>query len=279
MISPESPTVTYTTYRNFCGQVLRVAFPDRVGHTQKAAFDNFVAAALIKAQRYVQCLRANQGGFYYHEQMSVQCGLAQFQGPRGKINAVYAFRAGEDECAKFFYTPSTPQKITCWSQESGCNWTTPDTTQYQSAVDLCYPYTSTDTEEEDECWKCEPKFFARGQAGELWLAPRPPCGYIVAVHWEGIRRRWSSSDLIPEDQDLIDWVAEYVKAEMTTRIDKDPGLGRILADGADKKFADLIWWCNEERMAQFSLDCASGIDTGNLTSMWPSLYPYPYEEL
>lgn len=279
MITPDS-VVSYTTYRDFCSRVIRIAFPDRIGHSQKAMFDNAHVAALIKAQRFVKCLRESQGGFYYHEQMSVQCGVAQFMGPRGKIKAVYAFKAGEDECAKHFYDPVTPTKITCWSQSCGSKWTTPlDTTQFQSAVDLCYPYTSTDTTEEDRCWKCEPKFFARGDAGQIWLAPRPPCGYIVAVHWEGLKRKWNATDLIPDDQDLIDWVAEYVKQEIVLRIDNDAQLANALGRNAADKFADMIVWCNEERMTQMKLDCANGIDTGNLNQLWPSLYPYPYQEV
>lgn len=277
MIVPEG-SVTYTTYALFCRDVIRIAFPQRVGHTQKPMFDNAMAAALIKAQRFIDCLRKNQVNFYYHEQLTVQCGVAQFRGPRGKINAVYSFKPGE-QCAKHFYIPSTPQRITCWSQESACNWTTPDTTVSQSAVDLCYPYTSTDTEEADDCWKCADKFYARDSDFGFYLAPRPPCGYITAVHWEGLRRSWGPTDTLPDDQDLKDWVAEYVQKEMTLRVERDRAHAGALNENAREKFADLIYWCTQERRLQFELDCANGLDTGNLSQILTPIYPYPYQEV
>lgn len=283
MINPD-PAVTYTTYNAFCAKVRRIAFPEGVGETQKPAFDNYLVNALIKAQRYIDCLRKLQVAFFDKTQMQEHCGVSQILPPRGKIGVVYAFKPGT-QCVKHFYTPVTPQHIACWTQQNSCNYeNTPTgvgTTIWADGDDVCYAYNELypGAEESDTCWKCENKFYGRGRNGEIFLAPRPPCGYLVAVHWEGIKRSWAASDAIVDDNDLIDWAAQYVAAEMFIRTDREPSLGAANKTEADQKFADLIYWCTEEKKVQFELDCAQGIDTGNLNWMFQPIYPYPYQEI
>jgi hypothetical protein len=280
MIEPETQAYSYTTYSQFCARVRRVAFPEGLGERSKSAFDNFLVAGLIKAQRFIDCLRKIQVSFYGKPEMSDHCAIATLLGPRGKVNLVYAFKPGE-QCIKHAYRPATPHHIACWSNENSCRWADPPgvgTEDYLSSFEACYAYEQLyGAIEDDRCWKVEPKFFSRGQNSEIFLAPRPPCGYIVAVHWEGLRRKWSATDSIPDDQDLIDWVAEYVLSEFELRLNRDANLAGAMKVNSANKFADLMYWCNAEKMAQASLDCAHGIDTGNLNHMFLPIYPYPNE--
>ena len=286
MIEPES-AITYTTFTDFCSRVRRVGFPDGVGENVVTAHTNWIKNALIKAQRYIACMRKIQVSFYYKDQVNDHCGVSTFQGPRGKINAVYAFKpndptasvGSEDEdalCRKYFYKAVTPQHITNWSRLNDCRWRNPSTVDWQTGAEVCYPYYDSDTDEDDCQWKYEEKFFARGQTGQIFMAPRFPCGYIVAVHWEGIRRKWESSDAVPDDEDLIDWAASYMQVEHMLRNDHDAGgLLAAMQMSERTKFADLMYWCNEERMMAAKMDATTGIDTGNLQEMFQSIYPLP----
>lgn len=284
MITPDQ-SVVYTTYSQFCAKVRRIAVPDGVAERLKPAFDNYLVNAIIKAQRYIDCLRNIHVSFYDHSQQNVHCGVSEIIPPRGKINLVYAFLPG-DQCVKHYYTPVSPHRIACWSQESDRICSHDDippgvgTEIWNDGGAICYAYWDLyGVLEDDTCWKCEPKYCARGQNGQLWLAPRPPCGYLVGVHWEGLKRRWTAADAIPDDDDLIGWVAQDVSKELALKHDLDPQMAAAHKVEADTKFADLMYWCDEEKLIQFELDCAQGIDTGNLGQMFMPIYPYPYEEV
>jgi len=284
MINPDA-SVSYTTFSQWCAKVRKIAVPEGIAEGLKPAFDNYVLNALIKAQRYIDCLRKSQVAFYDHSQQQVHCGVSQISPPRGPINVVYAFKPGE-QCVKHYYTPVSPHRIATWSQQSEnlCSFDNippgVGTTIWSDGGDICYAYCELyGTTEDDTCWKCAPKICARGQNGELWLAPRPPCGYIIAVHWEGLKRTWLASDAIVDDADLIGWAAQYVASEMAVKADADQRMAALNSQGAADKFADMMWWCDEEKHVQSNLDAVQGLDTGNLCQMFQPIYPYPYQEV
>lgn len=278
MIDPETSAYSYTTYSAFCARVRKIAFPESVGERTKPAFDNFLTSAIIKAQWYIDCLRKIQVSFYDKTSMNDHCAIATLLGPRGKVNVVYAFKPGE-QCVKHFYKPVTPNHLANWSADNSCKWTDPPgvgTEIWDNSFAACYAYEQQygTALEDDQCYKVEPKFCSRGQNSEIFLAPRPPCGYIVAVHWEGVRRNWSANDAIPDDPELIDWVAEQVLGEYELRMNRDPSLAGALKVNSANKFGDLMYWCNEERSMQMEVERTHGIDTGNLNHMFLPIYPY-----
>lgn len=284
MISPETSAITYTTFATFCARVKQIAFPSALGERHKPLFDLNLKDSLIKAQKYIDCLRKLQASFFTAEQINEQCGVAVLTAPRGKLNAVYAFKpCVNEDCSKYFYRPVTPHFIACWQQENKCQWQDRpegvDGNVYATAPANCAASEAeTGEEEDDTCYKSAEKFYAKGQNGELYLAPRPACGYIVAVHWEGLRRSWASTDAIVDDPDLIDWVAEVIQGETALAHGRDPGLAGDLLRSAALKFSELMYWCNEERRTQAELDCGSGLDTGNLSQMFAPIYPYAAQE-
>lgn len=274
MISPSTESVVYTTWLAFKAKVRKIGWPEGIGEQVKYAHDSYMVNAIIKAQRFIECLRNTQATFYYKQQSNDNCGISTILGPRGRISAVYAFKPGEN-CKKFFYNSKTPQFVSCWSANNSCQWENPDTIEYQNGAEVCYPYYESGTEEDDDCWVAADKYYAKDNQGNLYLAPRFPCGYIVAVHWQGIRRHWENNDSIPDDEDLAQWVATETMKDMALFHDRDPQRHRELQAESREKFADLMYWCNEERKIQVDRDCTTGIDTGNLNQMFPPIYPLP----
>ena len=275
MITPDQ-VISYTSFRDFCTQVKKIAFPNGVAETRKTAFDNYLVTALIKAQKFVDCLRSIQVSFYFKNMVYDQCGMSTFMGPRGKINAIYAFDPAAP-CDKYFYQGRTTQFLSCWSQDHACSWTNDPALQpYTLSSELCYPYYAEGTTEDDSTFKCCcDKYFARDPSGQLYLAPRFPCGYAVAVHWEGIRRHWNPLDAIVNDPELIDWVAATCLEEMLLRHEDNMTIAATTAAKANIKFADIMYWCNEERTAQAKIDCVSGIDPNNLGQIFQPVYDLP----
>jgi len=278
MIEPHTSALTYTTFAQFCTSVRQMAFPGSLAERQKPLFDLNLHAALVKAQKYIDCLRRIHVSFYTKGHFFEQCGVATMNGPRGKLNAIYAFKPCDEDCAKYFYRPVTPHFIACWQKENACSWEDvprgTDGDVYALATDNCITSEALHGTEDDTCWKVEDKAYSKGNDGQIFLAPRPPCGYVVAVHWEGIRRTWAGTDALIDDPDLLDWVAESIQGENAVVLGRDPALGGDLIRSAAEKFADLMYWCNEERRIQIELDCGSGLDTGTLSQMFAPIYPY-----
>ena len=278
MIAPES-TIEYTTYSAFKTAVRRVVFPEGAGESMAFAHDLYFKNALSKLQMFIECWRANQVDFFYKDQAFDHCGMSLIHGPsRAKIKAVYAFKPTAS-CEKFFYNHKTAQFLSCWAAEDGCRWVNPDTTVYSSGGAVCYPYFATETEEPDDNFKCASRFFSVQEEGKIYLAPRFPCGYIVAVHWEGLRTNWRDNDAIPDDSGIQNYVALSIQAEVALRNDKNAAHARDLRQESENAFADLAYWCNEHRRVQADRDCSQGLDAGQLSMMFPPVYPHPSTDL
>lgn len=271
MIETAHNSIVYTTYNEFARDVRRIAFPDGMSDRLRQSVENYIWVALIKAQKYIDLLRGIHVNFYFPDQLEAHCGVGRVLAPRGKINAVYAFTC-DAQCNKAFYEHATAQRIDCWRQQNRCAWQKDqDLTDgwqlcYQ-AYPYVYPYGEV-VEEEDARFLCNERLFAVDRSYRLYLAPRFPCQYILAVHWEGLRRSWNDSDLIAQDDDLLDWVAFETQAEVALRHDRNPKRHEMLQREADERFADLAWWANEERRVQARHECVHGLDQGTLTDIF-----------
>jgi len=268
MIETAYSSIVYTTYQEFARDVRRIAFPDGMSDRMRISVENYIWVALIKAQKYIDLLRGIHVNFYFPDQLEAHCGVGRVLAPRGKINAVYAFTC-DDQCVKAFYDHATAQRIDCWRQQNRCEWQ--NAQDISTGWELCYPnypYVSEALEEEDRRFLRRERLFAVDRSYRLYLAPRFPCQYILAVHWEGLRRSWNDSDLIAQDDDLLDWVAFETQAEVALRHDRNPKRHEILQREADERFADLAWWANEERRIQARHECVHGLDPGTLTDIF-----------
>jgi hypothetical protein len=269
MIRAAHPNIQYTTYGSFSKRVRSVAFPEGMSVQLSGAVDNYICVALIKAQKFIDLFRSIQVSFYFSDQIDVHCGVGRLVAPRGKINAVYAFTC-DAQCRKVFYDHATPHRIDCWRAANECKWTPKELTSGEA---FCYPYGVGPTEEEDMCFLRGERFFAMDRSYRMYLAPRFPCQYILAVHWEGLRRTWSPLDAIPDDDDLIDWAAAEVQAEVALRHEMDAQRYNSLVLESNEKLADLAWWSGEERRVQARHQCVNGLEMGNLADMFLPLLP------
>lgn len=224
----------------------------------------YIQNALITAQTYVECLRQNNVQTYTLDDATVNCGVAVFTNlDHARVGAVYAYKPNRG-CKRLHFTQQSVNKIMCYvdgfasckCKDEGdiCNAVRSGNAVCDN-LELCAEW---DGEEDDSAFKCDDRIFAVGASGRLYVAPRIPCGYRLAVHWEGIKYRYADADLISDDPDLLDLISTYVQAERARTFDRDlqlyhellgKGPARNGKDGSafHTKQAAMAHRCKEER--------------------------------
>lgn len=265
-------------------------FPDGEAENLVNTHNSYIKDALINLQTYVPCLRDNNVDFYGKDTMQEWCNIDIFTGQRGSIHAVYAFKPGTD-CRKFYYDPKSTAFIDQWIEKQRCTNCSDSDDSDASRSPACN--TRADAEEicndpesaqygddgvESDCgWKKSNRYYAIGPNGKTFLAPRIPCGYVVAVHWEGVKTRWSDSDPVLEDDAVTIAVAKFVQAQRAIFLDHDSQLYDRIMNPVMGEYslarADLIHRCNRERRIANRHQALNSFDV-----LQPFFYdPLPYE--
>lgn len=253
------------TFASFYKQIKQLAVPEGVGANVLDAFRNYVVTGLIRTQTYIPCLKDKNVDFYVKAETKTFCNVDIINGPRGVIEALYVFKPGKD-CAKFFYNPATPARINCWIDEQRCQCDATDpisTAVYDSPycnyimdgqAACAAPY--MDVPEDDAVFTdCTERIFAKGPDNKLYLAPRFPCGHVVAVHSNGIKRSYRDTDAIVEDDDLKNAVATYAESKLAEK-DRDLVSSRELMKSYDEMIRDMAHRCRQEMRTPVKQDCA-----------------------
>ena len=249
-------------YSEFLTTVKAIIFPDGEAENLVTTHNAYIQDALINLQTYVPCLKGNHVDFYDKEDFREWCGLDFVHLNRGVVHAVYAFNPTERRCRKYFYNPKSTAYVDQWIAQQSCTTcseqTTPDSPLRSPDCDTISDADSycdeVDNEENANCWKRTRKYYSVGPDSKLYLMPRFPCGYKIAVHWEGIKRKWSANDPLPDDMDLVNAVVKYVMAQRALYLDSDTNrFDRIMAPRVGEftlARADMIHRCTQERRVQ-----------------------------
>lgn len=294
--------IPYSTgdYENpgFVERVKKQVFPDFQPENLAFPIETFIRNGLIAAQTYVECLRMNNVNVYDADDVMVNCGVAIIAGPEHVRNgAVYAFKPAKG-CSRQHYAQKSVNAIMCFvNSYSGCACKTEGDicNKVRSGDEVCSDLAvcleGTQTEESDRRWLCEDKVFAVGAAGKLYVAPRFPCGYKLAVHHEGIKYQYADADLISDDPDLQDLVATFLEAERARTFDRDmtlwtelmgKGHGRRGTPGSvwHEKLAAMAHRCREERRIRKTVSCPDMWDDSAMSSVniGANLDPVPARE-
>lgn len=263
--------ITYITYEEFKARVKAIVFPEGEAENLVGTHNSYIDEALINLQTHVACLRENNVDIISKEDVREQCNADFINGPRGVIQSVYAFLPGT-ECRRYFYDPKSPAFIDCWMARQSCTTCgtqsddgspsiarSPECHTEMAGDTSCYdPYEQAS--ENDAGFKIADKFYAAGPNNRMIFAPRFPCGYKMAVHYEGIKRVFSDADPLPDDMDLITTVAKYVECQRAGRLDKDQSLYATLLNEFNKARAGMIVRCVRERRVPDKHQCNDNFD-------------------
>lgn len=283
--------ITFSAFRT---AINTLVFPDGQAEVRVPLFRNFIVNALIQLQTYVESYQLVNVNFYDKDQSWDDCGLSIIQACRGRIGAVYAFKPS-CRCQRHFYDSASLEKISCLYEHCRCHQTGQcccGQSMFSSpSLYTANPYYCGDkvigttgcqppylaANPEDDCgFKLSDKFFAIGPNQKLWLFPRFPCGYVVGVHWKGIRRSYLDNDYVPDDDDLKDAVAIYVESELARRVDKDQATADKLYAEYRLKAGDIIFREEQDLKPRATRACVEGLDLSELVQIYPD-NNYPTE--
>lgn len=276
--------MSYITYEVFKERVKEIVFPEGEAENLVSTHNSYIVEALINLQTNIPCLRENNVDVYTKEDVREQCNADFVTGPRGVIQAVYAFLPGSD-CARYFYDARNQAFVDCWMAKQSCvtcNDQTDDDEPSITRSPECHTEMAGDTacaspyeeaDEDDSTFQGSKRYYAIGPNQKLILAPRFPCGYKVVVHWEGVKRSYDESDVLPDDMDLITTVAKFVEGQKALRLDKDRELYERLMHPVVGEFtvakAAMVVRCNRERRTPDQRQCFDGFGVVSALSYDP----------
>lgn len=280
---------SYILFSSFKRDIFDLVFPEGMAEQRVPLFRNFVVNGLIQMTTYCESYQLTNVGFYDKDQSFDDCGLSVIQACRGQIGAVYAFKPS-CRCQRFYYEPASLEKMSCLYENCRCAQTgciprslfsLSDYTRdpaycgaYVEGNEGCRPPYLTAEPEEDCEFKLSEKYYAIGPGNKLWLWPRFPCGYLVGVHWKGIRRSWLDTDYVLDDEDLKDAIAAYVESEVARRVDKDQATADKVYADYRLKAGDIIFREERDLKPRATRICIEGLDLSELVQIYPD-NPYP----
>lgn len=260
----------------FVEKVKQFVFPDLEPSNLEFPHARFIQNGLISAQTFVECLRSNNVNFYDKEDVTVSCKVATLTGPnRARIQAVYAFKP-DRKCLRVPYEQRGVGAIACYGNSHGC------CVASESAADIVFQSVMSgeafcdqdDLVITESAFKCDERIWARGACDRIYLASMFPCDYKVAVHWEGIKQHYADTDLITDDEELLNLIALYLEGQRALRLDRDMDkYDKIMRKPAGRgdwggtywqELMDMKHRCREERRLRGNYLCDATFDDNAL---------------
>lgn len=222
-------SIEYHQFSEFLTAVQTLVAPEGLGEELENFFRDQVGNALSDIQTIIPWYRSFNIDSYTKNDVEEFCAASIFPGPVGKVTQVFAYKPSL-ECRKYHYKRVSTAAVECWLEQQRCVQCALDPapsniydTPYCNYVVLgqysCSPpYLTGD---EDDCrFKSladDERVFAIGPDYRMYCAPRFPCGYQLYVQWQGVRRKWSDTSLVPVDQQLRETVMNYVEAKIAKK--------------------------------------------------------------
>lgn len=276
------------TFSSFLTAVKTLAHPEGLAENLEPYFRNAVVNGLIDLQTYVPPTRNHHHDFFCQVGMKDFCNAGIFNGPRGIVQSVYAFKPGKD-CQKFHYDRVSTNYIDCWieRQRCACGETVPASSSIYDAPYCNYPTAGNvtcgepylpagESEDNDACFQAEDRWFAVGPDYRMFIAPRLPCGYVLAVHWQGIKRCYGDNDSVLEDEDIKMAVADFSESRGGLK-DRDLGSASAMKVSWHDRLRGIAHRFRMETRLQPRHDCSSEAIDALLPFINPLVLDNPYD--
>jgi len=273
--------IEYQSFSDFSDVIEPLVAPEDLGEELQPLFRDQIGNALADIQTLIPYFRGFNIEMYDKGGADEFCNASILCGPPGKITNVFAFKPGLD-CRKYHYKRVSTSAIDCWLERQRClcpSTTPPSSTIYDS------PYcnyvingetacaTPFVTGEEDDCrfrsLSSNDRIFAVGPDFNIYAAPRFPCGYLLVVQWQGIRRKWKDSNLVPVDQQMREAVVNYVEHKLALKERNSVAMQEYFKEYT-LNLRMLNYRYHDEMDTGPARDCSSGIET--LLSSFQPLY-------
>lgn len=189
------------------------AWPNGVPENLTDAVDTYVLSGLIEAQRNIRCLQYRHDDVYAACQTYWHCGASAITAPKGRILRAYTID-NEEWCRPVPLRPVSMQEFRRWQAKWKSNWRSsyyePPASGAQLPMGFDVPTTSSDA----ICGRATTGIYALDpSANRLWVGPWIQTTESLVVEWQGIKRTWSSGDIVPDDEDFIRLIRLFTELE------------------------------------------------------------------
>ena len=273
--------IEYTQFSDFETTVKSLVAPEALAEELDPLFRDQIGNALSDIQTLIPWFRSFNVNIYTKAEVQEFCAASVFQGPVGKITQLFAYRPGRD-CKKAYYRRVSSAKVDCWIEKQRCVQCTFDPpppniydTPYCNYIiggeEACgTPYL---TAAEDDCrflsLPDEERIFSVGPDYKIYACPRFPCGYYLLMQWQGIKRKWEDTDLVPVDQQLRDAVVNYVERKIAMK-EREFVTAREYESEYAVNLRTLKFRYHDEQDVELERDCSAAIE--RLLPAFSSLY-------
>lgn len=278
-------SIEYQTFTEFRSIVQRLVAPEDLGEELEPYFRDQVGNALADIQTVIPWFRDFNVDVKTKANVHEFCAASIFDGPVGKITQLFAYKSGLD-CRKYYYKRVNTSEMDCWVERQRCVQCTfepPPTSIYDSpycnyvicgetACDVPY-LTATEDDCKFKALDDDERIFAVGPDYKVYAAPRFPCDYNLFIQWQGIRRKWNDSDLVPVDQQLREAVVNYVEAKIAKK-ERDYAAKETYEKDYALGLRTLKFRYHDEQDTGPKRDCTAAIE--QLMSEHSPLYDYLY---
>jgi hypothetical protein len=234
------------TFSEFKTSVLAASFP--LGVPENLTLDDYVVSGLIEAQRWIKCFR------YRHDDVTPacnsfwHCGTTVVTAPRGRILRAYTVERGEDGtdwCHPVVLNPATLADLRRYQASFRGRWDPELYAAPASGRNLPQGFDVPTSSSDSISGRALTGLYALDPtACRLYVAPWLQTTESLVVEWQGIKRAWNDTDLVPDDPDFLRLISAFVDREYGRKWAASdlPTRERVWAD----TLADMIVTCEEE---------------------------------
>lgn len=240
------------TFAQYYAQISAAVFPEgeaeNLVHVHKLA----VKDAIIDLQSKIPCLRTENADYVAQSATLFHCGASTFDSVDGNIERVYTSLI-DSGCSEVEYTYIDQERMNdlingyrcCIASDAyGMNPYTPN----HSTGSPLYVAGSPAT---DKGYRAgESQGFWSLDRGTIYLFPSVESTEQAVVQWNGIRRTFIDSTVIPatfEDRDVVNAVELYLEAQVARRETKDMGTYQTASKAYTDAVSMLIYECRKKR--------------------------------
>lgn len=278
-------SIEYQTFTEFRSVVQPLVAPEDLGEELEDYFRDQVGNALADIQTVIPWFRDFNVEVKTKADVHEFCAASIFDGPVGKITQLFAYKPGLD-CRKYYYKRVSTSEMDCWVERQRCVQCTfepPPADVYDSpycnyvlcgeeACDVPY-LTATEDDCKFKALDDDERIFAVGPDYKIYAAPRFPCDYQLFIQWQGIRRKWDNTNLVPVDQQLREAVVNYAEAKIAKK-ERDYTAKATYENDYAINLRMLKFRYHDEQDTGPKRDCTAAIE--QLLAEHSPLYDYKY---
>lgn len=240
------------TFAQYYAQISAAVFPEgeaeNLIHVHKLA----VKDAIIDLQTKIPCLRTENADYVGQSSTLFHCGASTFDAVDGNIERVYTTDL-DGACSENVYQYIDQNRMDdmihayrcCLKSDAyGMN-------PYAPNEGVGAPLYVTGSPATDKGYRAgSAQGYWSMNRGTIYVFPSIESYEQIVVEWNGIRRTFEESTVIPvtfEDRDVMNAVELYLEAQVARRETKDMGTYQTSSKAYTDAVSQLIWECRRKQ--------------------------------